>query len=900
MSLLTLPETATASTTLLRKPDSLRLRLADELIRVEPLVEGKTTVGSSPQCTIVLPGADCRPLQCVVAVDSHRVEATRWGAGVQLNRRDFTKAPVAVGDKLTIGRYELEFAASAQVDDVSTTGAGAGTAPPPPAAASASLALLPSETPTVDVPETDSPVVSAALSRLTDLNMTATSVETREPLSPSLAPTPDAMPTALADNPALLHAPPAPEAAQPAAVVEPPQVACASELAPLPPTAAVTGPSATGNNLAFSSHAFADELILELWQVGDRSRRRAKSLIAATRDARFRTNAMAADLAAMEIELDLARAAYDSHAADHEQLHLELIERDRRASERIGPLLGEVESLRSQLAAAQTDQAAQAARCAELNAALHAQQASAEESAAARTAAAAHAADLEQSLRAQIEQATLLARELGAVRTELDGVRLELEQHATRRRELDAELAAVQAERDSFKQQAAEAAFDAATIAQLRGDVESLENERANFAGKLSDAEAELHRLAGVCHTANERVAELEQAIAAQESISHTTPASETCDTPATPSEHGAAGADESPDAAAIDEAACHTVPEEPAASGQAAAADHEALLHAWNPADEPQQEASATVDSPIAEEPATEEPSADTPVAETPSADAPVAQTPVAQTPVAQTPVAQTPVAEAPPATTPRQVDEERSKTSATPVETAPVASDVAPTSFIDKYRHLLEDNDGDSLTPAAPPEIDDEFLSPAKAADRTVPADDSDEALDAYMASMMQRMRSSSSSTLPEPASNTPTAPAAVDASESAPLDYDPSIPFEIESMKQGRRATASTDLTALREIANTSARSAIATHRKKRKVESAIGKMVVAFTALGTSGYLIWNAPSLQDWQSSAGIAIGIIGCGAAVLAMRHPDRASAVERAAPQPASSPADESIHRDA
>ncbi|MBL9161357.1 MAG: hypothetical protein JNL18_01310 [Planctomycetaceae bacterium] len=875
MSLLTLPETANASTTLLRKPDSLRLRLADELIRVEPLVEGKTTVGSSPQCNIVLPGADCRPLQCVVAVDSHRVEATRWGAGVQLNRRDFTKALVAVGDKLTIGRYELEFAASAQVDDVSTTGAGAGTAPPPPAAASASLALLPSETPTVDVPETDSPVVSAALSRLTDLNITAPSVETREPLSPSPAPTPDAMPTALADNTALLHAPPAHEAAQPAAVVEPPQVACASELAPLAPTAAVTGPSATGNNLAFSSHAFADELILELWQVGDRSRRRAKSLIAATRDARFRTNAMAADLAAMEIELDLARAAYDSHAADHEQLHLELIERDRRASERIGPLLGEVETLRSQLAAAQTDQAAQAARCAELNAALHAQQASAGESAAARTAAATHAADLEQSLRAQIEQATLLARELGAVRTELDGVRLELEQHATRRRELDAELAAVQAERDSFKQQAAEAAFDAATIAQLRGDVESLENERANFAGKLSDAEAELHRLAGVCHTANERVAELEQAIAAQESISHATPANETCDTPATPSEHGAAGADESPDAAAIDEAACHTVPEEPAASGQAAAADHEALLHAWNPADEPQQEASATVDSPIAEEPATEEPSADAPVA-------------------------QTPVAEAPPATTPRQVDEERSKTSATPVETAPVASDVAPTSFIDKYRHLLEDNDGDSLTPAAPPEIDDEFLSPAKAADRTVPADDSDEALDAYMASMMQRMRSSSSSTLPEPASNTPTAPAEVDASESAPLDYDPSIPFEIESMKQGRRATASTDLTALREIANTSARSAIATHRKKRKVESAIGKMVVAFTALGTSGYLIWNAPSLQDWQSSAGIAIGIIGCGAAVLAMRHPDRASAVERAAQQPASSPADESIHRDA
>ena len=71
MPLLTLPETSTGSTTtLLRKPDSLRVRIAgNETARIVPLTEGKTTIGSSPQCTVVLPTADSRPLQCVVTID---------------------------------------------------------------------------------------------------------------------------------------------------------------------------------------------------------------------------------------------------------------------------------------------------------------------------------------------------------------------------------------------------------------------------------------------------------------------------------------------------------------------------------------------------------------------------------------------------------------------------------------------------------------------------------------------------------------------------------------------------------------------------------------------------------------------------------------------------------------
>ena len=817
MSLLTLPETSTASTTVLRKPDSLRVQIAEgEAVRVVPLSDGKTTIGSSPQCTIVLPSADSRPLQCVVSIDAHRAEATRWGAGVQLNLRDFSKSTVSVGDKLTIGRCELEFATAevidervAIVEEVVAEATCAAETPTP-------VVLTTVEPPTAEKPQgevalrTLEPTASALPAPLATI----------EPPQVQLTPTAPPASTALVVIPQ--PQPPAPLASRPTIVVEttPPQVAV-PETEPAP---------------TYSSHAFADELILQLWQVGDRSQRRAKALIAATRDARFRTDAMAADLAAMEIELDLARAAYDSHAANHEQLHLEIIERDRIAAERIGPLLGEVEALRSQLQEAQIELAEQAARCDELNAALEANESNYVAAASSQAAETARAAELEQSLAVQIEQATLLAHELGAVRTELDGVRVELEQQSTRRQDLEAELAAAQAERDAIKQQADEVADQAATIQQLRGEVESLHDERTQFAGKLSDAEVELSRLDELCRTANDRVAELEHVIAAQVASVPETTAPEpmlleqtSLEPIAEDSQEEAVGEPASP--LAIDETAWNLTPESaPEAVEASSDVSHESVLHAWTPAEQP-------------------EPAAD---------DAKVEGFPLETQADAN------------------HADEGSGAfgmPASEPLKTVPVASELAATSFIDKYRHLLDDDSAASLTPAAPPQIDDEFLSPAKAADRTVPADDSDEALDAYMASMMQRMRSHASPGMPE---STPLAPAVVAPAEPAPLDYDPSVPFEIESMKQGRKAPVSTDLAALREIANTSARTAIETHRKKRKVESAVGKIVIAVISFATGGYLMLNAPTLDDWQFGAGAAIGLIGLGAAALAMRYPDR------------------------
>ncbi len=848
MPLLTLPETSTASATLLRKPDSLRVRMAaGEAERVVKLADGKTTIGSSPQCTIVLPASDCRPLQCVVAVDPRRVEATRWGAGVQLNRRDFSKSIVAVGDKLTIGRCEIEFSTAEELDEWDAVIKTAETEPVRPTATPA-----PVEQPKTEQPEAEKRQINEIASPVA---LTATVVppqlEVLEPSQTKPAPTPAPATTALVVIPQPEPPLSAPFASRATIVIEPASKLVAPAAEPTPPPVAV--PSAeVVPTYSYSSHAFADELILQLWQGGDRSRRRAKSLIAATRDARLRTDAMAADLAAMEVELDLARAAYDSHAADHEQLHLELIGRDRRAAERIGPLLAEVETLRSQLQEAQIELAEQAARCDELNATLEAHESNSAASVASQAAETARAAELEQSLVVQIEQATLLAHELGAVRTELDGVRKELDQQATRRQSLEVELAAAQSERDSIKQRVDEAAAQESTISQLREEVESLHDERTQFAGKLSDAEDELSRLAELCHAANDRVAELEQSIAVQAASEPeaTAPELTTLEPTAGNPQDAAVGEPTSP--LAIDDVAWNTTPEPAPAAETLSGVSHESALQAWAPVEGSEQAAcDASVESFLAE------PQADANHADD---DAGVGRMPALA-----------------------------------PIATVPVASELAPTSFIDKYRHLLDD-DGNGAAPVlvAPPQIDDEFLSPAKAADRTIPADDSDEALDAYMASMMQRMRSHSSPAMTELSPIASAESVAVVPSEPAPLDYDPNVPFEIESMKQGRRAPASTDLAALREIANTTARSAIATHRKKRKVESAIGKVIVALIAFGTAGFLIWNAPSLHDWQFGAGVAVGLIGLGAAALAMRHPDRSVA------QPAYFAADESADGDA
>ncbi|WP_428306091.1 hypothetical protein [Lacipirellula sp.] len=877
MSLLTKPENSTTATTPLRKPDSLRIRQCEgDAARVVPLSDGKMTIGSSPQCTIVLPASECRPLQCVISLDAHRAEATRWGAGVQLNRRDFTKSIVGVGDKLNIGCCELEFSAAevvapkqSELQQPKTAVAAEPIQPPvakleaapqpepaalqPPTPAAVPLASAPVRTEVKLLPAPPAPA-SLAVEPKASLPIAESAAATEASPEPAVEQAPNvhaaALPKAITipvlSSPTLvaLVAPLAPPAPQLPSAPAPTATAATETPVTTPAVEAPKTASPAAEPQATSSHQFADELVLQLWQTGDSSRRRARSLVAAARDARLRADAMNDDLSAMEVELDLARAAYDSHAANHEKLHLEIIERDRQAAERLAPLVNEVESLRSQLQESQIELAEQAARCDELSATLDVQ--AADKAATDAQAAEAHRArELEQSLAVQIEQATLLAHELGAVRTELESVRNELEQRFARQQELESELAGAREQHESLQHAAGQLADCEATIAHLRGEVEGLHGEREELHGKLADSEIELHRLAEMylAHS-SQAVVEDQHASVAEEHAALTEPADQLPESKPEVS----AELPESHEFADHQEFPTHE------AEPEYAPVAEESFDHsAWPAATPLDLELDA---EPYAESHAEIEP--------TPSVFAPLAPFPL--------------VAEPTPEPAPAEEESHEAAAFAPPpeVKTMPVESEVATSSFIDKYRHLLDDEPSEptpaslaSPLGASRPMLDDEFLSPAKAAERTAHADDSDEALEAYMANMMARMRGVSASSMVEPALPEPVVELPV--VEEA-LTYDPSVPFEIESMKQGRRAPISTDLAALREIANTSARTAIATHRNRRKVESAIGKIVIAIAAFGASGFLMSSAPSLTGWQFGAGVAVAIIGCGAAALAVR----------------------------
>jgi hypothetical protein len=84
----------------------------------------------------------------------------------------------------------------------------------------------------------------------------------------------------------------------------------------------------------------------------------------------------------------------------------------------------------------------------------------------------------------------------------------------------------------------------------------------------------------------------------------------------------------------------------------------------------------------------------------------------------------------------------------------------------------------------------------------------------------------------------------------------------------MQSVRRPAPATDLAALSEHANSSARTAIATHNQRRSHESAMSKIVVALTASCTSAYLMASAPSFDNWQFWAGAGACTVGIAAAI--------------------------------
>ena len=191
------------------------------------------------------------------------------------------------------------------------------------------------------------------------------------------------------------------------------------------------------------------------------------------------------------------------------------------------------------------------------------------------------------------------------------------------------------------------------------------------------------------------------------------------------------------------------------------------------------------------------------------------------------------------------------------------------APVSFIDRYRHMLEDDQPkeEPSRCASRSLLDEEFLSPsAVEAVPRVGEEEPDEALEAYMSNLMSRVRAGSAATF-GPGSLTEclaTSPPAVEKYEPVEL---PREPAEIDAngmLRTVRKQPLVADWAALRELANSSARTAIAHHRQRRHWEKTLSRGLVCAAASLTSGYLVLTAPSpWSPWFWSGCVAMLVAG-------------------------------------
>lgn len=219
-------------------------------------------------------------------------------------------------------------------------------------------------------------------------------------------------------------------------------------------------------------------------------------------------------------------------------------------------------------------------------------------------------------------------------------------------------------------------------------------------------------------------------------------------------------------------------------------------------------------------------------------------------------------------------------------PAETAPVgeqspvedqAAPPATTSFIDRYAHMFED-DGNaeaSVDAATAGEPDSPALTtPTNEPQGSLSAGLEDggargeeDSIDDYMAQLMQRIRGDSAAAPAQPVWTPPPkdAPgsslsadqrsAAPGAGNSPQEDHaqDDLEPMTLEEMKSSRPPPEqSTDMGALRELANQTARSAIGVHSSRMHRENALSKLLVAGAAVASGMYLLATAPDLLSWQ------------------------------------------------
>ena len=204
-------------------------------------------------------------------------------------------------------------------------------------------------------------------------------------------------------------------------------------------------------------------------------------------------------------------------------------------------------------------------------------------------------------------------------------------------------------------------------------------------------------------------------------------------------------------------------------------------------------------------------------------------------------------------------------------------------PTSYIEQYQKLMHETEGTAVPQS-------ESVSPGPIptpAIDSIPVDGGEDtedvALEAYMANLMKRMRGESNKEVPTPVSTEKASGqdadplATVDRmvhqvagnkeesqAVESPSESKPSKPLNLESLRTASaKPELPTDLNALRELANTSARKAIARHHKRRHFEKTVGSLVVCVVAIGIGLYTMLTSQTMLTLQFFGGALAAIVG-------------------------------------
>ncbi|MCH7753077.1 MAG: hypothetical protein IH898_13110 [Planctomycetes bacterium] len=174
-----------------------------------------------------------------------------------------------------------------------------------------------------------------------------------------------------------------------------------------------------------------------------------------------------------------------------------------------------------------------------------------------------------------------------------------------------------------------------------------------------------------------------------------------------------------------------------------------------------------------------------------------------------------------------------------------------------------------GDSSRQSAGPAVPDSSISAGSQ------EESGDAVLEEYLSSLMHRVRgeSGSSSTHVEPQLVTPSNEPTASDEEASPqeslgleVQAEAEIvePLDLNSLKNAsKKPPLPTDMRAMRELANSSARSAIAKYSKRRHLESGFSTFLVCGISTGVAAYMMLTAESFQSLLFLGGLIPAFVG-------------------------------------